>query len=162
MPRTATVDRNALPIPVLYPVPATCAAAPWSGWEQRRTFPASWLDGAGLAAGNPLGAYLFEGGRGQKIQWQAEPGGNNTLVLAGARLDGPAPAPPQLVSQYVIGVGTWSTTTAFPAPGCWRIEATDGVHTLAAIVYVYPRACTPSAIRDPREVVTGPCAPPAP
>jgi len=129
-----------------YPVPTTCPVAPWTTTERRRTFPAFWLDGDGLAAGDPLGPLLFEGW--QKIQWQAEEAGAGTLQVTGQRLDGPAPSI-KAQNIYEVAPATWSTGTVVPAPGCWRLQATAGVHHLDAIVYAYPAACRPANLQDP-------------
>jgi hypothetical protein len=145
----------------LYPAPASCATSPLVGPEERKRFPAWWLDGQGIAAGTPIGA-LFEGGN--KIQWHL-----NTvaaLTATGERLD--ASAPP-LKLEHVEGIGTmiddadsrYSSEVYFPAPGCWRIEAEAGQQTLEATVYVYPLACKPPNMRGPNEAApAGACVPP--
>lgn len=141
-----------------FPPPASCPVTPWRAFERRRGFPAFWLDGDGMAAGVPVGAVLYEGA--QKVQWQAEPGGDRALSVTGERLDGQAPAA-RAENPVLIGVGTWSSSTVFPAPGCWHLRGGDGVHTLAATVYVYPAACRPAAIGGlPSTPV--PCRPPSP
>jgi hypothetical protein len=141
-----------------YAPPTSCPVSPWGAFALRRGFPAFWLDGDGMAAGVPVGAVLYEGE--QKVQWQAEPGGGRTLQVTGARLDGPAPAA-RAENPVLIDVGTWASSTAFPAPGCWQLRGTAGVHTLAVTVYVYPAACRPSAIGG-RPSTPAPCTPPGP
>lgn len=158
-PATATPTRAFTGFTPPYPPPGSCAVAPWSGHERRRTFPAFWLDGDGLAAGNPVGALLYEGG--QKIQWQAAPGGGETIAIDGARQD--APAPPATARAVPLDAGVWSSETTFPAPGCWRLRATDQLHRLDLVVYVYPAACRPAALRDVAPTPSrGDCLPPAP
>jgi len=139
---TATFTGYAPP----YPPPASCAVAMWSVNERRNTFPAFWLDGAGLAAGNPVGPVLFAGG--QKVQWQATAAGSGDLAVTATRLDGLA-APGRAEYAVKLDVGTWSTSTVFPEPGCWHIQATAGVHRLDTTVYVYPAACRPAPLREP-------------
>lgn len=129
-----------------YPVPATCPVASWTTTERRRAFPAFWLDGDGLAAGDPVGPLFFEGW--QKIQWQAEEAGTGALQVTGQRLDGPAP-PIEAQNVYEVAPATWSTGTVVPVPGCWRLQATAGTHHLDAIVYAYPAACRPASLQDP-------------
>ena len=140
-----------------YPPPASCAVAVWSAHEHRNTFPAFWLDGAGLAAGNPVGPVLFAGG--QKMQWQATAEGSGELAVTATRLDGPA-SPGGVERPGRLAVGIWSTETVFPAAGCWHVQATAGIHTLDAIVYVYPAACRPAPLRE-QGGTPGPCLAPA-
>ncbi len=141
-----------------YPVPASCPVTRWSGHERRRAFPAFWLDGDGLAAGNPIGPVLFAGG--QKIQWQAEAPGAGDLVVTRQRLDSPTPAAAAHNVQ-TIGVATWSSNTMFPAAGCWRLEATAGAHHLAVTVYVFPAGCRPAGLREASQAATpAPCVAP--
>jgi len=141
-----------------YPPPTSCAVAMWSTNERRNTFPAFWLDGAGLAAGNPVGPVLFAGG--QKIQWQATPEGSGDLAVTATRRDGLA-AVGRVEGAVKLGVGIWSTSTVFPEPGCWRIQAIAGVHALDTTVYVYPAGCRPAPLRVPAST-PDPCLTPGP
>ncbi len=149
---TPAMRREALP----YPIPSSCPVTPLVGPDRRRSFPAWWLDGEGIWAGTPIGV-LYEGYN--KIQWQYEPPGN--LEVTGGRLDGPAP--PLRVDLAGIGVGTYSSATTFPAPGCWRIAATAGDHRFEATVYVFPSGCRPAGLREPNPPATPtPCTAPRP
>jgi hypothetical protein len=140
-----------------YPPPASCAVALWSANERRNTFPAFWLDGAGLAAGNPVGPVLFAGG--QKIQWQATPEGSGDLAVTATRLDGPA-SPGGVENPAKLAVGIWSTNTIFPEAGCWHVQATAGTHALDTTIYVYPAGCRPAPLRVPGSTPE-PCLAPA-
>ena len=139
----------------LYAAPTSCAVTPMVGNERRRGgFPAWWLDGSGIAAGNPVGV-LFVGGN--KIQWQLEEPG--TPTISGERLDTNSSA--LEVDVNMIGPYTHSSILLFPTPGCWRLHAEAGAQSLEAIVYVYPESCRPKGMRtkqiDPQDV---PCRPP--
>ena len=151
-----------VPLGLPYPPPPSCTVASWNGHERRHNFPAFWLDNGGLAAGNPIGTVLFAGG--QKIQWQAAVAESRELAVTGTRLDGAVTAdagrPVPLVDRpSPLDAGVWSTSTAFPEGGCWRLQATSGTHTFDAIVYVYPDACRPPALRLPG-ATPGTCRPP--
>jgi hypothetical protein len=132
----------------LYAVPASCAVTPMVGQERRRTFPAWWLDGDGMAAGTPIGV-LFEGEN--KIQWQLEHPG--TLVISGKRLDGQEPPLeaeniiPISVNPATFELATYSSNIIFSTPGCWGFHAEAGSQSLDAIVYVYPYSCRPPNMR---------------
>lgn len=159
-PQTAVGSPSVQPSPTFaqpYPIPTTCGVTSLVGPQTRRGFFAYWLDGDGLSAGNEVGLF-FEGDN--KIQWQAEPQNAGDLAVTGKRIDVPE-SPPLVVKSTVIGVATWSTGTTFPAPGCWRLHATVGTHTLDATVYVYPDACRPPALRVGTPPASpSPCAPP--
>ncbi len=161
---TPVEDINARPVPspvvsLPYPIPASCAVTPLGRFERRRGYPAFWLDGASLSAGNAMG--LFFAGS-QKIQWQPATeytGELPPLVLSGERLDGLAP-PPE-VRHPVSLHAAYSTDTSFPAAGCWHIHATAGVELLDAIIYVYPEGCEPPNMRDRLATApVSPCVPP--
>lgn len=100
-------------------------------FEQRRGFPAVWIDVTNLAAGLPTG-FLRVGAN--KIQWQGESG---DLAVSGRSLDGGG-GDVQLVNPVRLSVGTYSTSTEFPHTGCWRLLATMGPGSFDAIVYVFP------------------------
>lgn len=159
---TPVQDINARPVPspavsAPYPIPASCAAAPMGRFERRRGYPAFWLDGASLAAGNAA-AFFFAGG--QKIQWQPATeytGALPPLLLTGERLDGLA-SPPAVRGAVPLHAA-YSTDTYFPAAGCWHIHASAGAESLDAVVYVYPEGCLPAAMRDPSATIA-PCVPP--
>jgi hypothetical protein len=159
---TPIQDINARPVPspvvsTPYPIPASCPATPLGRFERRRGYPAFWLDGVSLAAGNA--AALFYTG-GQKIQWQPAteyPGAMPPLLLTGERLDGPAS--PAAVRHAVPLHAAYSTDTYFPAAGCWRIHASVGAESLDGVIYAYPDGCLPAAMRDP-SAPSAPCVPP--
>lgn len=146
---TARPDETAEPLPGRvtppYPVPASCAVSSATVQERRRTFPAFWLDGDYLAAGNPLGNY-YAGEN--KVQWQPRQMGpytqNDAITFSGVRLDDAAP-PAALRNPYNIGIG-YSSLVYFPTPGCWRIRAAVGAQSLDATVYVFEAACSPARL----------------
>ncbi len=112
------------------PIPASCAVAAMR-LERREGYPAYWIDGAKLAAGLPM-VVLREGEN--KIQWQGESG---DLAVGGRALDGGGNV--ELINPVRLGVGIYSTDVAFSHPGCWRLTATMGAGSLAAVVYVFPK-----------------------
>ncbi len=149
---TARPRETRVPIPrprtLPYTVPTSCAASPMAGAEVRRGFPAWWLDGMGLWAGNPLGNYYVGG---NKVQWQPDQMGpynqNDAITATGTRLDSPAP-PMKLDNPVNIGTG-YSSGVYFPTPGCWQMHGAVGTQTLDATVYVYPDGCAPELLIGP-------------
>lgn len=128
-----------------YPVPSSCAVSPITVQERRRGYPAYWLDGDHLAAGNPLGNY-YAGGN--KVQWHPRQMGpytqNDAITFKGVRLDADAP-PAELQNPYNIGTG-YSSGVYFPSPGCWRIHGAVSAQTLDATVYVFEAGCSPAQL----------------
>jgi len=158
---TARPRETRVPIPrprtLPYAVPASCNVSPMAGAEVRRTYPAWWLDGMGLWAGNALGVYYIGS---NKVQWQPDQMGpydqGAAITASGTRLDGPA-APMRLDNPVNIGTG-YSSGVIFSAPGCWQLHGAVGTQTLDATVYVYPDGCASEDIR--RGPATFPCIPP--
>jgi len=146
---TARPREARVPIPrprtLPYAVPASCVASPMAGAEVRRGYPAWWLDGMNLWAGNPLGVYYVGG---NKVQWQPDQMGpydkNDAISASGMRLDAPAP-PMKLDNPVNIGTG-YSSGVYFSTPGCWQLHGAVGTQTLDATVYVYPDGCAPELL----------------
>lgn len=131
----------------VYPIPASCPTTSFVGPEERRSFPAWWLDGDDIAAGTPLGV-LFQGWN--KIQWQLSDAA--PLMITGQRLHGPVQA---LKVDLLSGIGNgttaddlYSSGTVFPAAGCWKLRADAEQQHLEATVYIYPFACKPLNLRE--------------
>ncbi len=126
-----------------YSVPASCAVSSMTVGERRRGYPAYWLDGNSLAAGNPLGNY-YAGGN--KVQWHPRQMGpytqNDAITFSGTRLDADAP-PAELRNPQNLGIG-YGSSVYFPSPGCWRMHGAVGSQTLDATVYVFEAGCSPA------------------
>jgi hypothetical protein len=115
--------------------PASCATTAWT-FARRGDFSAYWLQGADLAAGNPVGV-LFVGAN--KVQWQ--PAGDPAIQLLSRRLDGDSPPAAIENQNTILGSGATSSTVSFPRAGCWSLHATRTSSVLDATVYIYPESC---------------------
>jgi hypothetical protein len=138
---------------VPFPPPASCMAVTMDHAEQRRTFPAYWYDGDGIALGNATAVFYQHD---NKVMWQVQDDARPTIV--GERIDGSAP--PMEVQNLGLTPSGFISGVVFPTTGCWHIRATAATYNLDAHFYVYPSGCLPANMRDPGATVT-PCAPPA-
>ena len=60
------------------------------------------------------------------------------LKVAAERLDGPTAS----IDSHIpccYGTGFQVSSITFPAPGCWKVTATAGAHTLQFVARVKPR-----------------------
>jgi hypothetical protein len=96
-----------------------------------------WLSGDGVTVRGQVDR-LYEGEN--NLDWFLESWEEPTI--SGSLVDNPQ------VSLRHTGMRSsdergehWRSTVAFPAPGCWQLQAEAGAQSLDAIVYVYPAAC---------------------
>ena len=137
---------------VPFPPPASCRAVTMDHAEQRRTFPAYWYDGNGIALGNATAVFYQHD---NKVMWQVQ--GDATPVISGERIDGTAA--PMAVQNLGLTPSGFISGVVFPTTGCWHIHATAGAYRLDADFYVYPSGCLPATMRDPGATIA-PCTPP--
>lgn len=141
---------------VPFPPPEDCGDGTFGTFTRQYGYPAFWVTGGGLRAGNQTGVF-FEGA--QKVLWQMD------QTLLGVRLSGlnreDSSAEVKLIGQQFVSPPAVASSLYFSRYGCWTVRAENQAGAFVVQVYVFPYGCRPAVLvdRQPPPAPKRECAP---